>query len=264
MKWNRNIFLLINLLAFSILFTQKVGAETCSNAPVQTLSENITFDSFTEPLEFQIYLPACYDPKITPGYPVVYLLHGQGMDEKIWDQTNLPEVLQKGQADLSLRQFMVVMPKEKDFLQVMAYSNFGNMVMNGLIPWIDSHFNTIKDRKYRAIGGISRGALWASELAFNHPETFSSAGLHSLPGSDFSDQALQVLLPNMRGDHAIRIYMDSGSDDPFIAEAKKLSDQLNSLRYPFMRIINPGGHDSAYWSSQIAAYLQFYSDGFLN
>jgi enterochelin esterase-like enzyme len=53
---------------------------------------------------------------------------------------------------------------------------------------------------------------------------------------------------------ATPVWLDGGSDDPFRSADRDLARILH-IRYH----VWPGGHDSAYWSAHMPAYLRFYS-----
>jgi len=62
-----------------------------------------------------------------------------------------------------------------------ANEAFGSVVINELIPMIDSTYRTISDREHRAMAGLSMGAMQTMAVALNHLETFSYIGGFSLP-----------------------------------------------------------------------------------
>ena len=38
-----------------------------------------------------VYLPPCYDPEMEGGYPVLFMLHGQGQNENFWVDAGIAE-----------------------------------------------------------------------------------------------------------------------------------------------------------------------------
>ena len=138
------------------------------------------------------------------------------MDESVWDNLHLSEDLQAGWKDLTLPYFLVITIREEENLQDLFYSDFDRAILESVIPWVDQTYHTCTDPSCRAIAGMSRGALWAADIAFNHPDIFGSVGLLSLPGSPFDDQTVHVLITQMKQKNgSLRVLIDSGCEDAY-------------------------------------------------
>ena len=237
------------------------GIASCSDMPVKIQNVQMTSPVMADPVRFSIYIPPCYDERITNGYPVIYLIHGQNMDNSVWQKMGLQNIMRDGFASMILPHFFVVTIQEDNFLEDIYLSKLDTAILETIIPWVDENYNTCTDRTCRAIGGISRGALWAEKMAFSNPEIFGLVGLHSIPGTFFDDQSLQVLIKNhIQKNLMLRVYIDVGNNDNYRHNGRIFSDQLNYYGYSNIRIINPGGHDENYWSSQLLNYLIWYSE----
>ncbi|MHC1771344.1 MAG: alpha/beta hydrolase [Flexilinea sp.] len=244
-----------------LLSVHGTAGAACSDDPVTIQNVRITSPDMENPVKFSVFIPPCYDERISEGYPVIYLLHGQNMDESVWQNMGLQTIMQEGQSDMTLPRFIIVTIQEDNYLQELFYSKFDKAIVETIIPWIDSNYNTCSDRTCRAIGGISRGALWAEKIAFSNLDLFGAVGLHSIPGTVFDDQSLQVLIKKQFDENCLlRVYIDVGSEDDYRHEGRAFSDQLNFFGYSHIRLVNPGGHDEAYWSSQLLNYLIWYSE----
>lgn len=55
---------------------------------------------------------------------------------------------------------------------------FEEYLVYELLPFIDAHFRTKSDRRYRAADGFSLGGYTATMLVCRHPELFSSVGCY--------------------------------------------------------------------------------------
>ena len=115
-----------------------------------------------------MYTPPHYSTQ--KKYPVLYLLHGIGGDEKEWLNGGKPQViLDNLYAEGKIEPMIVVMPNGRamkddratgnifDSLKVQAFSTFEKDLLNDLIPFIEKKFPVIKDRESRAIAGLSMG-----------------------------------------------------------------------------------------------------------
>lgn len=134
-----------------------------------------------------VYTPPFYAEKgNTEKYPVLYLQHGWGEDETAWST--------QGHANLIMDN-LIAEGKIKPFIIVMTYgmtnevrvgglrdfnvNNFQTVLVDELVPYIDSHFNTYADKKHRAMAGLSMGGMETKSITLARPEIFSRYGLLS-------------------------------------------------------------------------------------
>ena len=127
-----------------------------------------------------IYTPPGYSKK--KKYPVLYLLHGIGGDEKEWLKGGNPEVIFDNlYADEKAEPMIVVMPNGRAMKddratgnimapdKVQAFAAFEKDLLNDLIPFVEKTYPVIKDREHRAIAGLSMGGGQIAELRFRQP-----------------------------------------------------------------------------------------------
>jgi enterochelin esterase-like enzyme len=134
-----------------------------------------------------VYTPPGYDTDPKRRYPVLYLQHGMGEDERGWGkqgQVNfiLDNLIAAGKA----RPMLVVMdrgyavrkgPRPAGKLE--AAGAFGDVVIEDLIPKIDAAYRTRADREHRAIAGLSMGGMQTFQIGLTHVDTFSYIGSFS-------------------------------------------------------------------------------------
>ena len=224
--------------------------------------ERITFQSslMQNPYTVSIYTPPCYVQDNSEEYPVLYLLHGQNMDDTFWLSLGAAEIVDSLFLQGS-QPFLMVMPFEVDNFDLPTESKFGDSIINELIPWIEEHYSVCTTRDCRAIGGISRGGGWALRLAMRNFDVFGAVGAHS-PGPMAGDwwQAQKHLETHPASDYP-RIYIDRGEDDFLQKDIDSFENVLasNGILHEFH--INPGLHNQAYWQEHVAEYLKWYADG---
>jgi S-formylglutathione hydrolase FrmB len=151
---------------------------------------------------YRVYLPAGYDAGAR-RYPVVYMLHGLGGNERDWTEG--------GQLDQAADRLglhaIVVMPDGDASFYVDAVAPIGTAdcatrgspfnrqeraadycvetwdydryVTVDLIAHVDATYRTIADRRARGIGGLSMGGFGALQLAMRHQALFAAAASHS-------------------------------------------------------------------------------------
>jgi len=149
-----------------------------------------------------VYMPPGYDTSPTIHYPVLYLQHGAGEDERGWHAQGrmnfiLDNLIATGQAG----PMIVVMdngggsaafarPRPNPAGQTAAAPRpqgpanpFEQVLLTEIIPTIDKSYRTIPDREHRAIAGLSMGAGQAFAIGFGHLDTFAYVGAFSGGGA---------------------------------------------------------------------------------
>lgn len=211
-----------------------------------------------------IYTPPCYGKETqATTYPVLYLFHGQNMDDTFWLSLGAAEIID-GLIAEGGQPFLMVMPYEVDNFDPPTESKFGDSIINELIPWIEENYSVCTTRSCRAVGGISRGGGWALRLAMRNFDLFGAVGAHS-PGPMAGDwwQAQKHLETHTPEDYP-RIYIDRGEDDFLKQDIDSFEKVLYNNGIPHEFIINPGSHNQAYWQQHVAEYLRWYAEGFQN
>lgn len=263
---NKKIFLIFYnqlLLIFGMLCLGINVIHCSAETTRKILPYKSAMINYSKPIKFSIYLPESDDQ--TDKYPVLYLLHGQSQDEKIWDQMGIKEIADHLISTGCISPLVIVMPREEAYMEKISESDFGNRIINELIPYVESNFPVLTDPASRAIGGISRGALWAQKIAFNHYGTFGLLGQHSLPAAVFSDYVIYRIYADSEGKIPLmKIRIDSGTEDPYLKGALAFSKQLADVKAPYMLVIEPGGHDPEYWKEHLEDYLIWYADNLKN
>ncbi|WP_322798056.1 alpha/beta hydrolase [Thermoflexus sp.] len=214
-------------------------------------------------IPYQVYLPPCRSS--ARRYAALYLLHGYPYDQTHWDQLGIDEALEAGIRAGRWPPFLVVLPGFPDDLYVGTSGGPGSVeaaMMEFLIPHIEAHYPVEPARWARAIGGISRGGVWALEIALRHPEAFASVGGHSPALSvnrapPIYDPFLLAQEADLRG---LRIYLDAGDADWALEGTQRLAMILEARGIPARLEVHPGGHEDALWARALEAYLDFYTE----
>jgi enterochelin esterase-like enzyme len=126
-----------------------------------------------------------------------------------------------------------------------------------LIPYVDAKFNTLTDKKYRGVGGVSHGAAIAARMAFQFSETFGSLGVLS-GGIDAGERSTFDLWITSSKDHP-RVLINVGDQDGIMSLTQNLLDVLESKNIPYELRIDPGGHNWDFWSAHMESYLLWFA-----
>lgn len=243
--------------------------------------------------KYAVYLPPDYDTS-QRSYPVLYLLHGAGDDQTGWVQFG--EVLRI--TDNAIKEgtatpMVIVMPDANTGQR--GYFNQGDdwryedFFFEELMPYVEEKYRIKKEKRYRAVAGLSMGGGGTFMYALHHPELFSSACplsayIGPLTIDDFkarlergtlklSDDevpsyfkrhsALELLKTVAVEDvKSVHWFIDCGDDD-FLYEGNSLVHiAMRKKEIPHEYRVRQGGHTWSYWRESLPEVLGFISDTF--
>lgn len=215
--------------------------------------------------------------------PVVYVLHGHSGWYSNWI-IRVPQL--KNYADRY--KVMIVCPEggiSSWYLDspVDSTSKYETYISKEVPAYIDAHYPTIKDRRARAITGLSMGGHGALFLAFRHSEMFGACGsmsgcadlrpfskswgINKLIGDslNYSDNwknySVITLVEQKPGD-SLAITIDCGTEDFFYDVNKALHHKLQQLHIPHDYAERSGKHEWPYWRNSIQYHLLFFRNYF--
>ena len=132
-----------------------------------------------------VYTPPTYG-KDKKKYPVLYLQHGWGEDETAWsNQGHANLIMDNLIAEGKIEPFIIVMTygmtNDVKFGHIKEFTakEFETVLVDELIPYIDSNFRTQADKKHRAMAGLSMGGFETKLITLRRLEVFNYYGLLS-------------------------------------------------------------------------------------
>ena len=228
-------------------------------------------------------------------WPVLYLLHGLGDDERAWTTLGrAAETLDRLIAARKLKPLIVVMPMAKDSWYVDNPDPGGRGLVaqaltGDLVDHVDRTYPTAACRAGRALGGLSMGGYGALLYAMDNPKryaaafSFSGSLFRPMPEGDAAAvppadahvprrlrralrpapvQPLERVSPpaglHRRSDRPA-FYLTVGDNDfPRLKEGNIAFHRALSeagIETPFR--IDPGGHNWELWSSELGPALEW-------
>ncbi len=144
-----------------------------------------------------VYTPPGYDTS-KDRYPVLYLQHGAGEDERGWTtQGRANFILDNLIAAKKARPMIVVMDNgyadraapaggaapggNRPGVPRFDFRGFEEVLTGELIPKVDATYRTLTDRDHRALAGLSMGGMQALQIGLTHLDLFGSVGAFSAP-----------------------------------------------------------------------------------
>jgi len=213
-----------------------------------------------------IYTP----PGFSKGkkYPVLYLLHGIGGDEKEWFYGGQPQViLDNLYAGGKIEPMIVVMPNGRAMKddrakgnimaadKVQAFATFEKDLLTDLIPYIEKNYPAIKDSEHRAIAGLSMGGGQSLNFGLGNLDTFAwVGGFSSAPNTKIP----QELMPKPEEAKAKLklLWISCGDKDGLMNFSKRTHDYMKANEVPHIFYIDHGYHDFKVWKNGLYMYSQ--------
>lgn len=219
------------------------------------------------PVRYRVFMPPCYDSH-PQRYPYILLGHGSNSSDEHWDDLGIDEAMVRGMALGRLPAMAIVLPWGGELANTNVFvdgHSWESVIIDELMPYMESSYCLAQTRELRAIGGISRGGFWAFLVAFRHPDLFSTLGGHSpffdLYHAPASHNPLDLVMATPPTP-AINIWMDRGQNDYAQANIELAHERLNANQIPHTYQLYPvGQHENAYWAAHVDDYLAFYAEG---
>lgn len=229
-----------------------------SNGQIEELQLKTKF--LTNPLDYRVYLPPCYESNTDQRYPVLYLIHGYGYNDDQWVRLGVGDISDKLIIEEEIPPLIIVMPHDSDHNVQPPTNQFGNAVLYDLVREIDTTYRTLPFRQYRAIGGLSRGGNWALHIGLSHSEYFGIIGTHSAPlFVTEGPPVVKAWLDDIQSNNYPHIYIDVGDHDKWLDEIIRFEEILDEYNVPHDFYIFPGNHTEDYWKSHTEQYIRWYT-----
>ncbi|MBL9134234.1 MAG: hypothetical protein JNK85_00135 [Verrucomicrobiales bacterium] len=188
-----------------------------------------------------VYCPPDYERKTRTKYPVLYLLHGAGENERGWvEQGRAQFILDHLIASRTARPMILVLDSGyAAYRQAPAGTNawstaiaaFEDVLLRELIPSIDASFRTRTGREDRAMAGLSMGGMQTLGIALKHLDRFAWIAALSAPprqGFDVATAYDGVFRDADRFHRQVRLlWLGAGTaEDRFLAGTKGMHEAL--------------------------------------
>ena len=240
------------------------------------------FSSVTEDWRHvYIYTPPDYEKNIPERYPVLYLQHGGGEDQRVWIEMGLTNlILDNLIAEEKCKPFIVVMETSAAYKpgetphdpyrvapgvarhrtvtgelvpvpprSPMSFDTYRELMINDLIPWIDSNFRTLTDQQNRAMAGLSMGSRVTRDVALPNPDKFSYLGIFSggtIAPSDIPEPSKIKL-----------VFMSYGSRENGADDLKEAAEVLNDAGIKSASYVSPNtAHEWQSWRRSLYEFAQ--------
>lgn len=218
--------------------------------------------------QFYIYTPPGYDANPNEKYPVLYILHGGGEDERGWAT--------QGKTDLILDNLIAV-KKAKPMLVVMPDGNvempgFGEQTLKifeaelkrCIIPFVEKNYRVKTESKNRALAGLSMGGIQTLYVGINNSDLFSYLGVFSsgwiMPmQKDIADAQYEFTKNNLsriKSNLKLLWIAMGGKEDIAYNNCQIMLAKFDELNIKYTYSEYPGGHTWPVWRNNLFNFAQ--------
>lgn len=213
-----------------------------------------------------VYTPPGYSKD--KKYPVLYLLHGIGGDEKEWLKGGSPHVIMDNlYAAQKAIPMIIVMPNGRAMKddratgnimapdKVQAFATFEQDLLKDLIPFIEKEYTVLTNREHRAIAGLSMGGGQSLNFGLGNLDRFAwVGGFSSAPNT----RPPQELIPDSEDARKKLklLFISCGDKDRLISFSKRTHEHLTEQKIPHIYFIEPGVHDFKVWKNGLYMFSQ--------
>jgi enterochelin esterase family protein len=224
-----------------------------------------------------VYTPAGYD-KSKKDYPVVYIQHGGGEDHRGWmEQGRTAQIMDN----------LIAAGKAVPMIFVSSNSNvrsssggfggggyswqgmqtFRRELLENVIPFVEKTYRVKKDRKSRAMCGLSMGGGQSFYIGLRDPDVFANVGVFStgmfggIRGASNFD--LEKEVPGMLSDvktfnkNFDVFFISCGEQDPRIEYTRNIVQKMREGGLEVRFNSYPGDHEWQVWRKSLHEFVQY-------
>ena len=245
------------------------------DVPHGTVTENYYYSEVTGSYKScLVYTPPGYMKETAGEYPVLYLQHGHGENERTWVYQGkcnfiMDNLLAEG---LAVPCIMVtnngMVQHESNGRKKIDSQLIEDMLIKDCIPFIEKTYRVKTDKDNRAMAGLSMGSMQTSIVTMKNPDLFKYAGVFSgfvspLPGIPAGDSHLRALDDAVKFNNDFRVFFRAnGVDDELSAVLFEKDSRLfrekglSPGQSNHIEKIYPGGHEWNVWRKCLYDFLQ--------
>jgi enterochelin esterase-like enzyme len=203
-----------------------------------------------------VYTPPNYDNDPKAAYPVFYLLHGAGDNERGWSTIGRANVILDNLiAAEKAVPMIIVMPDGHAPTTEGVDNPFHKDLVEEVIPYVESTYRTKKGPENRALAGLSMGGFQTLDIGISRQDLFGWIGVFSAGIRDSYEQTLGEFLDT--ANKKLRLFwIGIGKTDFLFERNENLLQLLREKDVEHTFRLSDGGHTWKNWRHYLHEFLQ--------
>jgi enterochelin esterase-like enzyme len=220
--------------------------------------------------DYYVYTPPGYDSTAKKKYPVLYLQHGYSDDASGWTAVGRANVILDNLiAQQRAKPMLVVMALGYGAPEVLEHSSgglnnpdlrqrnlqkFRESLLTEVIPQVERDYRASKDRKARAIAGLSMGGSESLFVGLTSADQFAWIGAFSSGGlnENFDQQFSEMKAKDVS--RLELLWIACGTDDHLMGLNRGVREWLTSKGVKHTDVDTPGAHTWMVWRRNLATF----------
>jgi len=236
--------------------------------------------------QMRVYTPPGYSAD--RKYPVLYLLHGIGGNDREWTEAcHANNILDNLLAESKVVPTVVIFPNGNSAVTADAVGDFAgegrgagggpgqparggagrggnfdswdkpfeNDLLQDIIPYVESHYSVYTDRERRALAGLSMGGGQTLNIGLSHIDSFAwIGGFSSAPNT----RAPAQLLPDVAAakERLKLMWLACGNKDGLISISQGVHAYLKEQGVQHVWHVDGNAHDTTEWDNNLYLFSQ--------
>ena len=216
-----------------------------------------------------IYTPPGYETNTNEKYPVLYLLHGGGEDQRSWpNQGKIDLIMDNLIAEKKAAPMIIVMPDGNMPLTWVGGEEivrvFEKEIKQSIIPFVEKSYRVKTEPENRALAGVAMGGLQTLYVGAKNTDTFSYLGVFSSgwiyptlkaiadPNYEFMKNNSDLINKNLK-----QFWIaDGGKKDGAWETGQALMTNLDEYKINYTYSEYTGGHTWSVWRNNLYNFAQ--------
>jgi len=219
--------------------------------------------------QLRVYTPPGYSAD--KKYPVLYLLHGLGMDDRQWlGGIHADNIIDNLLADGKIQPLIMVFPNgDASMTAEVAASGKGSNRNGGfdnwgapfekdlfkdIIPFVEAHYSVYTDGEHRGLAGLSMGGGQTLNIGLAHVDEFAYVGGFSSAPNTKSPEELVADPASLK--KLKLLWIACGNQDGLIRISQGVHGALKEKDVPHVWNVDSHAHNDPEWANNLYLFVQ--------